>query len=297
MLSWSIALLILSASAEESPDASCLLQHRVDVVRKDISKPWDHHLYLVGTRHKAGSQVLRNIMHLAFDALGAKLSCQEHSFTNAVITTTGGDNKCYSKPHIPIHWDNACLGTKVLDLNRRIGAEISKPFRGVHIIRDPLQMVASAYCYHHRGNEKWNVVNAPPNIMEMGYEEGVPAVAGTMLPIVKAMVKAYQASGTDFHVVRYEDLTRSSQSFDYNVAQLFDAMFGGLITDSEMTKIKELAKQEDLHHGEIGLSAGNDHVSDDEDKKLAAAALDLIDADLLKQYHELQRVLGYPVGH
>jgi len=64
-----------------------------------------------------------------------------------------------------------------------------------------------------------------------------------------------------------------------------------------MTKIKELAKQEDLHHGEIGLSAGNDHVSDDEDKKLAAAALDLIDADLLKQYHELQRVLGYPVGH
>jgi len=287
---------MLSASADESPDASCLLQSRVDIVRKDNSKPWDHHLYLVGTRHKAGSQVLRNIMHLAFDALGANLSCQEHIFTNSIITTTGGHHKCYSEPHIPIHWDNSCEDT-ILHLNRRIGAEISKPFRGVHIIRDPLQMVASAYCYHHRGNEKWNVFNAPPNIMEMGYEEGVPAVAGTMLPTVKAMVKAYQASGTDFHVVRYEDLTRSSQSFDYNVAQLFDAMFGGLITDSEMTTIKELAKQEDLHHGEIGLSAGNDHVSDDEDKKLAAAALDLIDPDLLKQYHELQRVLGYPVGH
>jgi len=296
MLSWSIALLLLSAAAEESPESMCLLQSRVDVVRKDASKPWDHHLYLVGTRHKAGSQILRNIMHLAFDELGATLSCQEHKHQNAVITTTGGDHKCYSEPHIPIHWDNVCTDTS-LESNRRIGAEISKPFRGVQIIRDPLQMVASAYCYHHRGNEKWNLVNAPPNIMNMSYEEGVPAVAGTMLLTVKQMVQAYQASGTDVHIVRFEDLSRSSQDFDANVALLFNAMFGGLITDSEMTRIRELAKQEDLHRGEIGLSAGNDHVSDDEDKRLAVAALELIEPDLLKQYHEFQRLLGYPVGH
>jgi len=293
MLPWSIALLMLSAAADEE---CALLQSRADLVRKDVSKPWDHHVYLVGTRHKAGSQLLRNIMHLAFDELGATLSCQEHKQQNAVITTTGGHHKCYLKPDIPIHWDNSLLNTSV-ERTRRIGAEISKPFRGVQIIRDPLQMVASAYCYHHRGNEPGNLFNAPRNITKMGYEEGVPAVAGTMLHTVTEMVKAYLASGTDVHVVRFENLTCSSQDFDSNVAQLYDAMFGGLITDSEMTRIKEVAKQEDLHQGENGLSAGNDHVSDDEDKRLAAAALDLIEPDLLKQYHEFQRVLGYPVGH
>ena len=35
------------------------------------------------------------------------------------------------------------------------------------IVRDPLQMVVSAYCYHHRGAEP-NSNLAPPNITEMG---------------------------------------------------------------------------------------------------------------------------------
>jgi len=297
MLHWSIALLMLSAVVAE--EECSLLQYRTDLVRKDVSKPWDHHLYLVGTRHKAGSQVLRNIMHLAFDELGANLSCQEYLdqayIPSAQMTTKGGDNKCLLRPQIPIHWDNR-LSTTVMQRDRHIGAEMSKPLRGVQIIRDPLQMVTSAYSYHHRGQEPGSPM-APSNITKMGAAEGVPGCARTMLGTVKSMVDAYLATGTDIHVVRFENFTRSSLDFDSQVAETFDHLFKGLITDSEMSRIKDLAKQEDLHRGQDGISAGTGHVSDDEEKKLANAALDLIEPDLLQQYHEFQTVLGYPVGH
>merc|ERR1719210_2420426 len=90
---------------------------------------------------------------------------------------------------------------------------------------------------------------APSNITAMDYVEGVPAVAQTMLPVISDMVGMYQANEGDLYSVRFENLTRSSEDFDSNVALVFDFMFGDLITPAERRKIEIEAKHEDLKRG------------------------------------------------
>eukprot|EP00931_Biecheleriopsis_adriatica_P108948 TRINITY_DN8321_c0_g1_i1.p1 TRINITY_DN8321_c0_g1~~TRINITY_DN8321_c0_g1_i1.p1 ORF type:complete len:320 (-),score=38.92 TRINITY_DN8321_c0_g1_i1:64-1023(-) len=266
--------------------------------QRSKSKPWDHHLYLVGTRHKAGSQMLRNIMRRAFDSLGANISCKEHK-AGSIITTHGNTHEAFGKTvknvcefmsYVPIHWNNG-LSALDLQVDRRWAGK--NGMRAVHIIRDPLQMVSSAYCYHHSGQEKGST-NAPPNIMELSPREGVPATAKTMLGTVRTMVGAFNVSDTkDTYVAKYEELTHSSESFDKVVAEMMDFLFYDLISAEEKQTLLINARSEDLHRGEHGYSAGTGHVSDDACKKEADAALELIDADLLSEYQFHQATLGY----
>jgi len=270
-----------------------------NLISQDLSKPWDSHLYVVGTNHKAGSQVLRNIMRLTFDTLGANYSCREPETGDSVITSIGSShmmgtteviNRCSQEPNCPIHWNNGIAKENLMADREQAG---DAGMRAVHIIRDPLQMIASAYCYHHEGNEQGSLA-APPNIMELNAKEGVPLVAVTMLPIIMQMVGAYQASdSTDTFVARYENLTQSSEGFDSTVANMFDFLFEDLITSAERHQIEINARVEDLHRGENGYSAGTGHVSDDDCKTQATLALQLIPAVLYSQYVEYQVILEY----
>jgi len=160
--------------------------------------------------------------------------------------------------------------------------------RAVHIIRDPLEMVASGYCYHHAGNEREADFNgfAPLNIESLNATEGVPLVAERMENVIKSMVEAFMVSDSkDTYVVRYENLTRSSPAFDYNIAMMFDFLFGGLITPAEMQQIKIEAQVEDLNRGQDGYS-DDGHVSDDECKLQARAALQYIPTALYAQFEQ-----------
>eukprot|EP00931_Biecheleriopsis_adriatica_P108949 TRINITY_DN8321_c0_g2_i1.p1 TRINITY_DN8321_c0_g2~~TRINITY_DN8321_c0_g2_i1.p1 ORF type:complete len:317 (-),score=70.17 TRINITY_DN8321_c0_g2_i1:81-1031(-) len=262
-------------------------------------KPWDHHLYLVGTRHKAGSQVLRNIMRRTFDLLGADHSCKE-DFVGVPITSQGYSHMSHGKEvfnicekmnaYIPIHWNNM-LKAEALLANRKLAGK--NGMRAVHIIRDPLQMVASAYCYHHSGREPGSSF-APFNIMALSPHEGVPSVAKHMRTNVAEMVGAFNASKKeDTYVVKFEDLSHSSAVFDKTVADMIDFLFEDLISSKEKQRVLKEAKLEDLHRGERGFSAGTGHVSDDKCKDEANAALELIDADLLSEYQSFQATLGY----
>merc|ERR1719336_2204096 len=103
---------------------------------------------------------------------------------------------------------------------------------------------------------------APSNITAMDYVEGIPAIAQTMLPVISKMVKTYQANEGDLYSVRYENLTRSSEDFDSNVALVFDFMFGDLITPAERQTIEIEAQYEDLNRGLNGLSHADHHSND-----------------------------------
>jgi len=264
------------------------------------SKPWDEHLYVVGVYHKAGSQVLRNMMKKTFDALGADYSCRECEGGSSTITSNGNShmeggqsvlNICDREPDCPIHWNNCNFRAEALLADRQLAGE--KGMRAVRIIRDPLQMVASAYCYHHAGNEQGSS-SAPPNVMELNAEEGVPLTALTMLNVVQSMASAHQeATSRDTYSVVYENLTRSSADFDAIVAEMFDFLFAGMITAEERRQIEMEARTEDLNSEYFNGASKDEHVSDPDCKEQAIAALSLIPADLYSQYQEYQAVLGY----
>lgn len=262
------------------------------------SGPWDQYLYFVGASHKAGTVILRNIMQRAFDVLGANYSCYERWPVCGAITMVGGMNHCKEPPHVedcPIRWNCNMVAS---DMQAGRPGTASKEMRAVIIIRDPLEMVASAYCFHHRGKEPGSKF-APANITSLSPAEGMPLVADLMLSNTKDMVAAYQASGKNTHAVKYEDITRSSADFDRVVAGMFSFLFGGLINDSSMQLMLKEATLEDVHRDHVSddvrLGPGDDldHVSDDTCKTAAREAIPFIQEDLLMHYHIDRKVLGY----
>jgi hypothetical protein len=257
----------LNDCKDESQDPTAFLmflQTRQQLLKQavdhDVSvKPWNNHLYFVGVRHKAGSQVLRNIMRKTFDTLGANCSCRvpENGPDASIITTIGSThleggkmvpNVCSQEPDCNIHWHNCNLDGTALTEHRGLASKKGIPLRSVHIIRDPLQMVASAYCYHHAGNEMPGSPFAPSNIMELNADEGVPLVAAAMLPVSQAMASAHAVHNiSDDYVLRYENMTRSSADFDSGVAGMFDFLFENMITANMREQIEAVARTEDLN--------------------------------------------------
>jgi hypothetical protein len=285
--------------------AAFLLQTHQKLLKQAIEsvKPWDSHLYLVGVRHKAGSQLLRNTMRKVFDTLGASDSCRVCEGGVSIITTNGSTHMeggksvadvCSQKPDCTIRWHNCNLDGTALTEHRQLASKKGIPLRAVHIIRDPLQMVASAYCYHHAGNEMPGSPSAPPNIMELNATEGVPLVAVRMLPVCQAMASAHAVHNiSDDYVVRYENMTRSSADFDYGVASMFDFLFENMITANERERIEAVARTEDLNSQLYNGFSDAGHVSDADCKERAQKALRLIPEPLNSTYRELQAVLGY----
>lgn len=313
MILFLLTFIVLAACQElgEVNNGLCLLQGSVGLRRSSRAPqilgrplrtgnsqswargPWDQYLYFVGARHKAGTVLLRKIMQRAFDVLGANYSCYERWSACGAITTVGGLNHCKEPPHLedcPIRWN---CGMVASDMQAGRPGTAGKEMRAVIIIRDPLEMVASAYCFHHRGEEPDSKF-APANITSLSPAEGVPLVADLMRSNTQDMVAAYQASGKDTHVVKYEDLTRSSTDFDHVVAGMFSFLFGDLINDSSMQLIQKEATGEDYHRLPHGAGSRDlAHVSNDKCKTAAREADRFIQEDLLMQYLMDRKVLGY----
>ena len=209
---------------------SSLIQKQLSVhetVQTANAHSWDDHIFVVGTNHKAGSQLLRNTMAHVFDMLGATVSCRykhpnpsgsvDHS-----VTSLNLDNTCDLFP-APIRFHNHINKEAILKVRQEAHA-VKAGLRGVMIVRDPLEMVASAYVYHHRGAEAINPMEK--GIPQMAPEEGVPKMAMRMLPVLYWMVGAYQVSAPDVLVVRYEDFTHSPEGFDSTVEKIMEFLFG-----------------------------------------------------------------------
>ena len=203
--------LVLATDCDDS--ATVLIQNQLKLHE---TKPWDRRTYVAGTNHKAGSQLLRNVMCHIFDTLGATQSCQYHG-SGPSVTTLDRDNDCYDAApnqfHIRFH--NHIHPQAIRDLRN----ETKGKLRVVMIIRNPMEMLASSYCYHHRGAEPGSPI-PPAGIMSMGPKEGVPAMAKSLMNlIINGMVKAATMSGDDLMVVKHEDFTKNSKSFDSTAAR------------------------------------------------------------------------------
>lgn len=296
-------LLVLAAATEEcekesaEPAGSSLLQkqllvHETAGAAFRVTHPWDKHIFVVGTHHKAGSQLLRNIMAHFFDILGATVSCQYDGHGDSV-TSLNRENECTLFP-APIRFHNHISKDAILQMKKE-AKDMKGDLRGVMIVRDPLEMVASSYCYHHRGAEPHNPMQK--GIPEMGPEEGVPEMAKRMLHVIRNMAEAYEVSAPHVLVVRYEHVTHSPEHFDASVEKIMEFLFGDEITELQKSEIRRAVRVEDLHRAsDLGISAmsGNaNHTNDEADMEAARAALLLTPADLYAEYVKYREVLGY----
>ena len=69
-------------------------------------------------------------------------------------------------------------------------------------------------------------------------------------------------------------------------------MFGDLLTEEEHEHIRELAKHEDLHRGENGLSAGINHTNSEDCERNTRAVLEQA-PDMYEAVQEIRHALGY----
>ena len=120
-------------------------QNQQVIERED---PLKKRIYLVGTCHKVGSQLLRNTMRWIFDSLGATDSCN-YEGVGGLITSkfTRGPNgrpcDCAIHPR-NLRFDSHISADPILELRQQTKDE--DMFRGVMGVRDPFEMIVSAYC-------------------------------------------------------------------------------------------------------------------------------------------------------
>ena len=139
------------------------------------------------------------------------------------VTSADHDAYCGDRLDIPIQLDDWAK-VQHFAAAKSAAALQQLPIRGVHAIRKPKDMLISAYCYHHRGEELSLPLSPYPTaeVMSMGPLEGFLALWPTMSAGVQDMVDVYTNTRADemFHV-RFEEITKSSEAFDDVVQRLF----------------------------------------------------------------------------
>jgi len=209
------------------------------------------------------------------------------------------------------------LGLELLQKERASAAKKARSLRVAAIVRNPLDMVASGYCYHHAGNEKLNVMfagqNALPVLMTMDPFNGTAFYAKRLLPLVRMMSEVFEHQAKDVLALSFERLTESSESFDREVGKLLDFWFEDLLAPDQRRIALEAAQRADEHrnsqrendpdpaekmtHQDRNYAEDRqNHGSDPECIKIAREALKAMPREVLDEYYSHQRKLGYPVG-
>ncbi|CAK9094513.1 unnamed protein product [Durusdinium trenchii] len=184
-------------------------------VRRGAPSSWQQRAYLVGCHHKSGTELLRHIMMRTFDVLGGMDSCNYNTTGGQLTSFSPMRSDCQLHP-ARLRYDNHVSGEVIQEL--RALTQHAGGFRGVLTVRDPLEMVVSAYVYHHRGNEPNTGLGM--NIAQMGPEKGVPEMARRMIKTVHYMVDAYKVAPPDMYIIRFEIITNSSKNFNRTIQEL-----------------------------------------------------------------------------
>lgn len=268
---------------------------RTQVRSKGSEKLLEKHLYLVATHFKVGCQLLRNTMHWTFDLLGATDSCQYGNSSRPVTSKPGYHEECTTHP-TPIRFHNGISGREILKIRKEAASKGG--LRGVMMIRDPLEIVVSGYCYTHRGAASGLPIT-PANITQMGPEEGVPAMASSLLNEVRTIALAYTVAKPDVLVVRFEKFTNSSRDFDNTMREILDFLFGNEITEKQKQEILNAVAVEDENRGLKGfsedpkLNQGFNHTNDEADMAAARDALRFVPDDIMAELQLHREALGY----
>ena len=156
----------------------------------------------------------------------------------------------------------------------------------------------SAYCYHHRG-EEYGTFDVPwPEIMSMGPLEGLMALWPPMSGVMQRMLDLYTHTAADemFHV-RFEEISKSSEGFHDVVQRLFHFLFADTVPESDLFRLWEAVKVEDLNvkpTDDDALEASN-HSNDKECMLATQESLLQLDPRVLSQLKDMQEQLGYSI--
>lgn len=299
-----LPLLFVHVSAADATDCMSMVQRQAlplsPARHKYKSKPWEVNNYIFANYHKAGVFLSVELLLKITGILGAA-----DEVVGQIEYPCYADRPppfgpfCYNT-EAPMRFFTDSLNASVLEAERRKSG--SKRLLVAGLVRDPFMMVASAYCYHHTGQEIGNELFPVLEIMQKGLEQGTALVAEHFLPIAEWMASIYDHPDPDILRLEFDDITESSNGFDLAVQRLLDHFFGTgteLISEQDRFRMIEAARALDMNrHGNAsyvtqGLITRR-HNTDTTCKKAARAALDTsLDSALLEKYKDLQRRLGY----
>lgn len=289
-LQWMPWLLWLPLSALVASEGSdCISMSMVQTrLHLELPKPWEVHHYITANYHKTGVYLTAKVHMTMFAALGAGRDVM------GLV-----EDPCYTfctNEKAPI-----LLVIDAFNASWKAAHPSSLPLLVAGSVRDPLEMVASAYCYHHEGKEIGNNLMPGEELLHLGPEEGTQLTAEYMLPVIESMASIFAEPDSNTLRLKYEELTESSEGFDRGMRLWLDHYFpGDLITREQRSFILEAVKQFDLHRNPQDdynpfETVNTNHTSDPECKKNASEAVLKMETSLLRRYQELQQRLGYAV--
>ncbi|CAE7362424.1 phr [Symbiodinium natans] len=253
-------------------------------------KPWQVRKYVGVSFHKSGTELIDHLWYHMFDALGAgPFDIGKNTSYNSTSWIRNQVSVIF--PDAPIQLREDVWWPAVEQEMREAAAP--QPIRIAAIVRDPLDMIASAYCYHHRGEESDNLQFFPRGTLQsMGPKEGTAFAAERMFGVVQNMTESFETPKEDILVIRYEHITASSKGFDEAIRTLMDFFFTGLISQEEYNSALEASRHVDLHRFPDFWGHTSDAACVAEAKQAALA----MPGDLLAPFHSFQQRLGYPLA-
>jgi hypothetical protein len=253
------------------------------IVARKAASGGEEPLWVFGAHHKSGTYLMRALAGHQVNSLGqGACSADQCSYI-------GGHKRCetFGARDRANVWYPCNFNITQLAQARAEAKTSGRQLRVVHLIRDPLAVVLSGYMFHTRVPE-YDSSSASPNatMSERLRQEAQQAIAWQL----RDMFEIHQDPGKDIMVIRFEDFTRSSESFDRTIANMYSFTVGDLADRTLLDSLKTAAQAQDCHRHP---PKDSDHVKRQELMSEAAEAIKLIPAEILGRLHEYRTSMGY----
>ena len=184
-------------------------------VGRQKPRPWEVNNYIVASYHKAGLVLLETLVFKILDILGAPMEVRGHVEYPCYSSRKDGLSKVCYNLDAPFRLYTDSFNASLKSAEQKKSGK--KKLLVAGLVRDPLKMVASAYCYHHDGQELGSWLFPVQDIMQMGPGEGTEVTAKALLPLVEWMTSVFENPDNNTLRLEFDDLTKSSAGFDLGV--------------------------------------------------------------------------------
>ncbi len=223
-----------------APGRNCIQKKIISLYRATKRKvscrptvSFDHEI-LIGTHHKTGTVWLKKIFQRACGDFGLRFFSGQQG-------------------HRPYDLDVYFHGHSKFDLE-----SLGKPYRGIHVIRDPRDRIVSGCFYHQKSDEPW-LHEEKAEFGGSTYQQKINSFSSVEDKLLFEMENSgsngiremleWNYKNHDFMEVKYEDLIR-----DYDLSQ-FHRIFSFLhVPGSAIPRFLEIAYDNSLFSGNVSKS-------------------------------------------
>eukprot|EP00049_Salpingoeca_infusionum_P009861 m.167692 g.167692 ORF g.167692 m.167692 type:complete len:351 (+) comp14466_c1_seq11:184-1236(+) len=259
---------------ESCADCKCVQSVSVDTI-SDFRQ--SHTLWILGTHHKTGSFLTQRIWGGLHSLVNPPLNVHSSQF----------------RPLDAHRWSNLPQDVDVVvtfqaeNINSTITQLTGRPYKFVHMIRDPVRTVVSAYLYETQradANDRYHRIIVP-----LSLEEGVLAMAEYMQDDLLKMEDQFKQAAADHNAlnVKLEDFTAN---FDDTIERIY--RFLG-VPAAEMDKFVASARLQDLSRKKADELSASDHVTRGKYDKEPLISLVETDKRFAKVYKRMKELMGY----